>query len=216
MSEEEGCGLGTLKKIIPWVLAAGAFGALSWLLAKTVTPGKLQALLEGLGPMAAVGSIGLFALLPAFFFPVAVLGSANLDKVADYIRSFGGWAMAFSFVLMVFSSLIAPLPAFMITLSNAAIFGWWQGALLSWSSVMVVINAILSGEIQLTQYAQLRELPVVAYDKLSDQEKAAFDAVDLGKGIVSQAELLSHRLPEMPAKLVPIIEQIWLNEVVGK
>ena len=68
---------------------------------------------------------------------VAVLGSANLDKVAAYIRSFGGWAMAFSFVLMVFSSLIAPLPAFMITLSNAAIFGWWQGALLSWSSAMV-------------------------------------------------------------------------------
>jgi uncharacterized membrane protein YdjX (TVP38/TMEM64 family) len=68
---------------------------------------------------------------------VAVLGSANLDKVADYIRSFGGWAMAFSFLLMVFSSLIAPLPAFMITLSNAAIFGWWQGALLSWSSAMM-------------------------------------------------------------------------------
>lgn len=68
---------------------------------------------------------------------IAVLGSANLDKVADYIRSFGGWAMAFSFCLMVFSSVLAPLPAFMITLSNAAIFGWWQGAILSWSSAMV-------------------------------------------------------------------------------
>ena len=45
--------------------------------------------------------------------------------------------MAFSFCLMVFSSVIAPLPAFMITLSNAAIFGWWQGAILSWSSAMV-------------------------------------------------------------------------------
>jgi len=55
----------------------------------------------------------------------AVLGSANVDAVIAYIRSFGGWAMAFSFCLMVFSSLIAPLPAFMITLSNAAIFGWW-------------------------------------------------------------------------------------------
>ena len=68
---------------------------------------------------------------------VSVLGSANLDAVAEYIRSFGGYAMAFSFCLMVFSSLIAPLPAFMITLSNAAIFGWWQGAILSWSSAMV-------------------------------------------------------------------------------
>ena len=68
---------------------------------------------------------------------MAVLGSANLDAVAAYIRSFGAYAMVFSFVLMVFSSLIAPLPAFMITLSNAAIFGWWQGAVLSWSSAMV-------------------------------------------------------------------------------
>ena len=84
------------------------------------------------------------------------------------------------------------------------------------AGAMVAINAILSGEIQLTQYAQLRELPVVDTSKLSAAELAAFEAVDLGKGILSQAELLSHRLPEMPAKLVPIIEQIWLNEVVGK
>ena len=84
------------------------------------------------------------------------------------------------------------------------------------AGAMVVINAILSGEIQLTQYAQLRELPVVAAEKLSADEKAAFDAVDLGKGVLSQADLLAHRLPEMPASLVPIIEEIWLNEVVGK
>ena len=84
------------------------------------------------------------------------------------------------------------------------------------AGAMVAINAILSGEMQLTQYAQLRELPVVASAKLSPEELAAFDAVDLGKGVLSQTELLSHRLPEMPAKLVPIIEQIWLNEVVGK
>ena len=84
------------------------------------------------------------------------------------------------------------------------------------AGAMVVINAIISGDIQLTQYAQLRELPVVAAEKLNETEKAAFDAVDLGQGVLSQAELLAHRLPEMPASLVPIIEQIWLNEVVGK
>ena len=84
------------------------------------------------------------------------------------------------------------------------------------AGAMVVINAIISGEIQLTQYAQLRELPVVAAEKLSAEEKASFDAVDLGQGVLSQAELLAHRLPEMPASLVPVIEEIWLNEVVGK
>ena len=84
------------------------------------------------------------------------------------------------------------------------------------AGAMVVINAIISGEIQLTQYAQLRELPVVDASKLSAEEAAAFDAVDLGKGVLSQADLLAHRLPEMPASLVPIIEEIWLSEVVGK
>ena len=84
------------------------------------------------------------------------------------------------------------------------------------AGAMVVINAIISGELQLTQYAQLRELPVVATEKLSAEEKAEFDAVDLGQGVLSQAELLAHRLPEMPASLVPIIEEIWLSEVVGK
>lgn len=67
----------------------------------------------------------------------SVLGSANVDAVIEYIRSFGAFAVVVSFSLMVFSSLLAPLPAFLITISNAAIFGWWQGAILSWSSAMV-------------------------------------------------------------------------------
>lgn len=84
------------------------------------------------------------------------------------------------------------------------------------AGAMVVINAMISAQLQLSQYEQLRNLPVVAQDKLSAEEKAAFDGVDMGQGVLSQGELLSHRLPEMPAKLVPIIEEIWLNEVVGK
>lgn len=66
----------------------------------------------------------------------AVLGSANVDSVIEFIRSYGPYSMAISFFLMVFSSVIAPLPAFLITFSNAAVFGWWQGAILSWSSAM--------------------------------------------------------------------------------
>lgn len=81
-----------------------------------------------------------YLTLPAVSRPInraaAVLGSANVDAVVEYIRSFGAYAMVFSFFLMVFSSAAAPLPAFLITLSNAAIFGWWQGAILSWSSAM--------------------------------------------------------------------------------
>lgn len=66
----------------------------------------------------------------------SVLGSANVEAVVEFIRSYGAYAMAFSFALMVFQSVIAPLPAFLITFANAAIFGWWQGAILSWTSSM--------------------------------------------------------------------------------
>ncbi len=83
----------------------------------------------------------MYACVPAVKNTVntvtSILGSANVDAVIEYIRSFGGYAVAVSFCLMVFSSLLAPLPAFLITVSNAAIFGWWQGAILSWSSAMV-------------------------------------------------------------------------------
>ncbi|WP_330656066.1 ABC transporter substrate-binding protein [Alkaliphilus flagellatus] len=84
------------------------------------------------------------------------------------------------------------------------------------AAAMVAINEIISAEIQATQFKELRSLPVVSYDKLTDEEKARFDNIDIGKGALPQDELLSKRLPEMPANIVPIIEQLWLEEVVGK
>jgi putative spermidine/putrescine transport system substrate-binding protein len=84
------------------------------------------------------------------------------------------------------------------------------------AGAMVAINEIISAGIQATQFSEIKSLPVVDYTKLSSEEKALFDAVDIGKGTIAQDELLSKRVPEMPAKLVPIIEEIWLEEVVGK
>ncbi len=60
----------------------------------------------------------------------------DVDTIKGYILSFGIWAPLISFALMLFQSLIAPLPAFLITFANAAIFGWIFGALLSWASAM--------------------------------------------------------------------------------
>lgn len=65
-----------------------------------------------------------------------ILSSFDTEPVKAYIRSFGPLAVAISFLLMVFQSLAAPLPAFLITFSNAAIFGWIWGAVLSWSGAM--------------------------------------------------------------------------------
>lgn len=68
---------------------------------------------------------------------MSILSSADVNKVVEYIRSFGVYAYLISFFLMVFQSVAAPIPAFLITFANAIIFGWWKGAILSWTSSMV-------------------------------------------------------------------------------
>ncbi len=67
---------------------------------------------------------------------VAMFQTGDFEAMREYIAQYGTWAMAVSFLLMMFQSIAAPLPAFFITLTNANLFGWWQGAILSWSSAM--------------------------------------------------------------------------------
>ena len=66
----------------------------------------------------------------------ALFAAADVEKLAAYLRSFGVWAAAISFLLMILQSVAAPLPAFLLTFANAALWGWWRGALLSWTSAM--------------------------------------------------------------------------------
>jgi len=87
-------------------------------------------------------SLGLaYFFIPTFNSKVngifMLFSSMSIESVAGYIRSFGIYAVLVSFLLMVFQSVAAPLPAFLITFANAAIFGWWKGALLSWISSMI-------------------------------------------------------------------------------
>lgn len=67
------------------------------------------------------------------FFYLSML---NLEALKEYILSFGMLAPVISFVLMMLQAVAAPLPAYMITFANAALFGWWKGAILSWASAM--------------------------------------------------------------------------------
>ena len=61
----------------------------------------------------------------------------SIDTARAYITSYGALAPVVSAVLMIFQSVIAPLPAFLITFANGTLFGFWWGSLLSWSSSMV-------------------------------------------------------------------------------
>jgi len=67
---------------------------------------------------------------------VFIFSMLDVEVIKEYILSFGIWAPIVSFSLMLFQSVAAPLPAFLITFANAALFGWVMGALLSWTSAM--------------------------------------------------------------------------------
>ena len=86
------------------------------------------------------------------------------------------------------------------------------------AGAMAVIDFILSVEAQASKYdPETRgDLPVLDNSKLSAQEKSVFDNVPLGIATLPQDVLADHRIPEMPARLVPIIEKIWIETIPGE
>ena len=67
---------------------------------------------------------------------IQMFSTGDFTVVKDFVASYGAYAAAVSFGLMILQSIAAPLPAFLITFANANLFGWWQGAILSWTSAM--------------------------------------------------------------------------------
>lgn len=82
----------------------------------------------------------LYFLVPSvnqWFNNVFVMfASGDFSKIKEFMAQYGIYAAAISFFLMILQSIVAPLPAFVLTFANANLFGWWQGAILSWSSAM--------------------------------------------------------------------------------
>ena len=67
----------------------------------------------------------------------SILSRADIQGMRAYLLGFGIWAPLISMALMVFQSIAAPLPAFVITFANAWIFGWVMGAVYSWTGAML-------------------------------------------------------------------------------
>lgn len=83
----------------------------------------------------------LYLFVPGFKLSVdrgaGILAQADIEAMRAYLKGFGVWAPIVSMGLMVFQALISPLPAFVITFANAWVFGWFWGAVYSWSGAMI-------------------------------------------------------------------------------
>lgn len=95
--------------------------------------------------LLAVGVPGVVLLLvpgarTAAVTAIDILTTADVNAAVtgliDYLRSFGIWAPVISAALMILQSVAAPVPAFLLTFANGMLFGWFWGAVLSWSSAM--------------------------------------------------------------------------------
>lgn len=90
--------------------------------------------------ICAVAAIAVYMAVPSVHRGMnrvfEIFATGDFTVLRDFIASYGIYAAALSFLLMILQSIIAPLPAFLITFANANLFGWWRGAILSWSSAM--------------------------------------------------------------------------------
>ncbi len=77
-----------------------------------------------------------FRQIQAFLLEL-ITAFQSIETIREYIAGYGLFAPIISAILMIFQSVIAPLPAFLITIANGALFGFWWGMLLSWGSAML-------------------------------------------------------------------------------
>jgi uncharacterized membrane protein YdjX (TVP38/TMEM64 family) len=80
------------------------------------------------GAVLAVGIVGLVMFGPSV---------GGVESLRDTLLSYGPWAVAISAALMITQAIIAPLPANVITITNALVFGPLWGGLLSWGSTLL-------------------------------------------------------------------------------
>jgi len=175
-------------------------------------------------------AVVIVALLCCYFFIpslnqnvneiVKLFASGDTTPIKDFISKYGTYAMAVSFLLMMFQSVLAPLPAFLITFSNASLFGWWQGAILSWSSAMAgaalcfVIARVFGREVteRFTTKIGLKEIDVF-FDKYGSYSVLiarllpfiSFDIVSYAAGLTPMRFLpffIATGVGQLPATIV--------------
>jgi uncharacterized membrane protein YdjX (TVP38/TMEM64 family) len=90
---------------------------------------------------AALAVLIPYALVPTLRLEIhgAVLLAARADiaPLRDYLLGFGWWAPVISTGMQILTSIIAPLPSFVLAFVNAMLFGWWWGAVLTWTSALL-------------------------------------------------------------------------------
>lgn len=122
--------------------------------------------------------------------------SMDVVEIANYIRSFGPWAILISLVLSILLTLAAFLPSVFLSGANAVVFGLFWGGIISW------LGEIIGAAIAFLFY---RFLGRRAVTKLIEKKEnlAYLDKLSSEKGFV--VVLLARLAPFMPSSLVNLL-----------
>lgn len=108
---------------------------------KTTLPIKLGAMI-GL----CLLFVFVYILNPSFWLEMwEVCLSGDMQRMVDYINSFGAWAMVFSFFLVLFVNAVGFPIGIIFSAANALVFGIIPGIILAWlaETVGVVLSFLL-------------------------------------------------------------------------
>lgn len=180
---------------------------------------KKFVLILGIG-VAIASYYGIPSVKETMNLVFKMFASGDFGVVKDFIASWGAYAAVISFGLMIFQSIAAPLPAFLITFANANLFGWWQGAILSWTSAMAgaalcfYIARVLGRDVaeKFTSKAGLKQVDAF-FEKYGKSTVlvcrllpfVSFDLVSYGAGLTSMSFgsfFLATGIGQLPATIV--------------
>lgn len=111
-------------------------------------------LIAGIASISAVA--GLYVSDPELFIRLWLLvTSGDIEKLTEFIRSYGVWAMGISFLLDVFINITGFLPSIFLSTANGLLFGLGPGIIISWlaETTGVIISFILMRTL-LRRYAE--------------------------------------------------------------
>lgn len=86
------------------------------------------------------------------------------------------------------------------------------------AGALVVSNFILSFEAQLSKAdpENWGDFPILDFNALSDEEKKAFESLDLGSATLPPQELGLNAVPEIPSAYLELLEEGWEENVLKK
>ncbi|MDP9431648.1 MAG: ABC transporter substrate-binding protein, partial [Actinomycetota bacterium] len=82
------------------------------------------------------------------------------------------------------------------------------------AAAMVVANELLDPSVQLALFEANGAYPAIDPAKLPAEQRAAFDAVELGPAVLPLTELTASTQPELPAAYISRIEAGWKSHVL--